>query len=128
MRVGEAMRHRLAELFMRRELNDPELQGADITVSEVRVSPDLKQATVFVAELGHDRVRPQVMRALIRAAGHLGGRLGRELDVKYAPRLRIVDDESFGEAARVEALIAREVAAIEHRPAEDDEPEAEAGR
>jgi len=121
MRVGEAVRHRLADVFLRRELHDPELQDVVVTVSEVRMSPDLKQATVFVAELGRDRMRPEVMKALIRACPHLTARLGREMDLKYGPRLRIVPDETFGEASRVETLIAKEVAALPRR--ENDEEE-----
>lgn len=123
MRVGEAVRHRLADIFMRRELHDPVLQDVTVTVtvSEVRISPDLKQATVFVAELGQDKMRPEVMKALIRASGHLTARLGREMDLKYGPRLRIVADETFGEASRVETLIAKEVAALP--PREDEEEE-----
>ena len=112
MRVGEAVRHRLADIFMRHELHDPDLTDATVTVSEVRISPDLKQATVFVAELGQDEMRPAVLKALIRASGYLTARLGREMDLKYGPRLRIVPDETFGEASRVETLIAREIAAL----------------
>ncbi|WP_051329232.1 30S ribosome-binding factor RbfA [Geminicoccus roseus] len=121
MRVGEAVRHRLADMFMRRELHDPDLQNVEVTVSEVRMSPDLKQATVFVAELGQDKLRPEVMKALIRASTYMTSRLGREMDLKYAPRLRIVPDETFGEASRVETLIAKEVAALPPRDAEETE-------
>nr|WP_235031262.1 30S ribosome-binding factor RbfA [Geminicoccus flavidas] len=120
MRVGEAVRHRLADVFMRHELHDPELQDAHVTVSEVRMSPDLKQATVFVAELGRDRIRPEVMKALIRACPHLTARLGREMDLKYGPRLRIVPDETFGEASKVETLLARELASLPPRDGEED--------
>ena len=119
MRVGEAVRHLLADIFMRHELHDPELHDVEVTISEVRVSPDLKQATVFVAELGKDRLRPEVMKALIRASGYLSARLGREMDLKYAPRLRIAADETFGEAARVETLLAKEIAAL--RPRDDQD-------
>lgn len=108
LRVGEAMRHVLAQAFVRHELHDPALVEASLTVSEVRVSPDLKHASVFVAELGRERLRPETLKALIRAGALLGGRLAREMHLKYAPRLRFLEDTSFAEADRLERLISEE--------------------
>lgn len=123
MRVGEAVRHRLADIFMRHELHDPDLTDVAVTIAEVRVSPDLKQATVFVAEFGQDQMRPAVLKALVRASGYLTARLGREMDLRYGPRLRIVADESFGEASRVETIIAHELAALRSAQDESGAPE-----
>ncbi len=104
LRVAEQMRHLLAEHLIRGELHDPRLAGASLTVSEVRVSRDLKSATVFTAALGREPT-PEVLAALQRAAAHLGGWLARQMHLKYAPRLQFVADESFARADRVERLI-----------------------
>ena len=105
LRVGEAMRHELADVLTRGELRDPVLAGARVTVSEVRVARDLRSATAFVTELGGE-LRPEVRDALARAAPYLGGRVGRSLRLKYAPRLRFEPDTAFAEAERVERLLA----------------------
>ncbi len=104
LRVAERMRHLLAEHLLRGELHDPRLAGASLTVSEVRVSPDLKNATVFTAALGREPT-PEALAALQRASAHLGGWLARQMHLKYAPRLRFVADESFARADRIERLI-----------------------
>ena len=105
LRVGEAMRHELAGVFMRGEVHDPVLGEADLTVSEVRVARDLRSAVAYVVELGGE-LRPEVQDALERAAPFLGGHLARALRLKYAPRLRFSPDTSFAEADRVERLLA----------------------
>lgn len=104
LRVAEQMRHLLAEHLLRGELHDPRLAGRSLTVAEVRVSRDLKAATVFIAELGR-ALAPEVLTALQHAAAHLGGRLAREMHLKYAPKLRFVPDETFAHAARIEQLL-----------------------
>jgi len=104
LRVAEQMRHLLAEHLLRGELHDPRLAGASLTVSEVRVSRDLKSATVFTAALGVEP-SPEVLAALQHAAAHLGGWLARQMHLKYAPRLRFVADESFAYADRIERLL-----------------------
>lgn len=105
LRVGEAMRHVLAEMIGRDGVHDPRLDGVSLTVSEVRISPDLRQATVYVAELGRE-LRPETREALDEAAPSLRGRVARELNLRYAPELRFVADESFAEAGRIGRLIA----------------------
>lgn len=104
LRVGEQMRHLLAEHLLRGELHDPRLAGRSITVSEVRVSPDLKAGMVYAAELG-SRLSEEAMAALQHAAPHLGGWLARQMHLKYAPRLRFVPDETFEHAARIGQLL-----------------------
>lgn len=104
LRVAERMRHLLAEHLLRGELRDPRLAGTSLTVSEVRVSRDLRNATVFTAALGREPT-PEVLAGLQHAAAHLGGWLAREMHLRSAPRLSFVADESFARADRIERLI-----------------------
>lgn len=103
LRAGELIRHALVEILREEEIADPDLAGVSVTVTEVRMSPDLRHAYAFVEPLGgHDAAR--VVAALNRHARFLRGRLGREIDMKFTPDLRFAHDESFTEAARMEAL------------------------
>lgn len=120
LRVAERMRHLLADLLLRGDLHDPRLAGRSLTVAEVRVSRDLKTATVFVTELGGE-LTAAVAAGLQQAAPRLGGWLARELHLKYAPRLRFVADETFAYAARIDRLLHEAHASERGRP---DEPDA----
>lgn len=103
LRAGELIRHALVEILREEEIADPDLAGVSVTVTEVRMSPDLRHAYAFVEPLGgQDAAR--VVAALNRHARFLRGRLGREIDMKFTPDLRFAHDESFTEAARMEAL------------------------
>jgi ribosome-binding factor A len=104
LRVGEELRHALAQLLARGELRDPELAGVPITVTEVRASPDLKNATAYVMPLGGGEEAP-IIKALKRAAPFLRGRLAREVTLKFAPALTFELDNSFAEAERIETLL-----------------------
>ncbi len=104
LRVAEQIRHILAEALTRGELHDPRLVDVNVTIGEVRVSPDLRQATVFAAELGK-RLSPSTLEALEDAAARLGGQVGRRMHLKYAPRLRFVEDTLFDDAAKMDRLI-----------------------
>src|SRR5271170_4142560 len=84
LRVGEEIRHALALIFARNELRDPVLAGQSLTVSEVRVSPDLLQATVFVTPLGGGD-RPEVVAGLNRAAPFLRGQVVKAVKLRRAP-------------------------------------------
>lgn len=106
LRVGEELRHALSRILSRGELRDPELAEANITVTEVRMSPDLKAATVFVVPFA-DGTPEAVVAALSRAAPYFRGQLGREVELRYTPQLRFEADRSFDEAARVDALLRR---------------------
>jgi ribosome-binding factor A len=119
LRVGEALRHALAELLMRGDLREPGLAGATLTVSEVRISPDLRHAVVFVSELGGE-LDPHRLEALRREAPLLRGEVARRLRLKYAPDLAFRADRSFAEAARMEALLAKERAAVQSDGEDDD--------
>jgi ribosome-binding factor A len=104
LRVGELIRHALAQMLERGEVRDPDLAGLVVTVTEVRPSPDLKNATVYVMPLGGIGGE-LVLSALKRAAPFLRGRIARELELRYAPELRFALDESFAEADRIETLL-----------------------
>ena len=127
LRAGELIRHALVEILREEELADPALAGVSVTVSEVRMSPDLKHATCFVEPLGagvtEDAHPDQVVQALNRVAGFLRGRLGRIIDMKFTPALRFLHDESFESAAYMDRLFANPKvrADIEANDADEDE-------
>lgn len=104
LRVGEMLRHALCSILERDELRDPELAGAPVTVTEVRASPDLRNATVFVVPLGGEG-GPEVVSALRRAAPFLRRRLGDSVDLRYVPALQFEADSSFDHAQRIEELL-----------------------
>ncbi|MCR9265978.1 MAG: 30S ribosome-binding factor RbfA [Alphaproteobacteria bacterium] len=106
LRAGELLRHALVDILAREEMRDPDLEGVLISVTEVRPSPDLRQAKVYVAPLGHgDQVK--VAAALNRASSFLRGRLGREIDMKFTPELHFHPDNSFDTASHVDELLRR---------------------
>lgn len=111
LRVGEQVRHVLSELLARGEVRDPDVADHSITVTEVRVSPDLRNATAFIIPLGNinaagpDVVTETIIAGLRRAAPFLRGRIGKELRLRYAPQLTFVRDDGFDRAARIDALL-----------------------
>ena len=105
LRVGENIRHALSAILRRDTLQDPALSGVPVTVSEVRVSPNLRNATIFVLPLGGDN-QLEVVEALQRVAPYLRGQLGGAVRLKYMPQLRFELDHSFDEASHVEELLA----------------------
>jgi ribosome-binding factor A len=119
LRVGEQLRHVLAELLLRGHWREPALADARFTVSEVRISPDLRHAVVFVTELGGE-LAPARLDALQRVAPQLRGEAARRLRLKYAPDLIFRPDRSFAEAAHIEALLARERSAVAQDREDDD--------
>ena len=106
LRVGEELRHALARILARDELRDPVLAKTTITVTEVRVSPDLKNATAFVVPLGGTEMA-SVTAALNHAAGFLRSQVGREMTLRHVPRLGFEADLSFDQAGRVSEILAR---------------------
>jgi ribosome-binding factor A len=103
LRAGELMRHSLVEILREEDFSDPALEGVSVTVTEVRMSPDLRHATVFVEPLGGGQA-DQVVQGLNRHAKFLRGRLGRSIDMKFTPDLKFLHDESFNEAQRMDRL------------------------
>lgn len=99
------MRHALVEILREEEINDPALAGVSVTVTEIRMSPDLRNATVFVEPLGGEHAS-EVVKGLNRHAKFLRGHLGRSIDMKFTPQLKFLHDETFDEAARMTRLFA----------------------
>jgi ribosome-binding factor A len=106
LRVGEELRHALARLLQRGELRDPALQDVAVTVTEVRMSPDLKSATAYVMPLA-GRQRAEVIAGLARSAGYLRGQLAREVPLRFSPTLSFALDTSFDHASRINELLHR---------------------
>ncbi|HLB06862.1 MAG TPA: 30S ribosome-binding factor RbfA [Alphaproteobacteria bacterium] len=106
LRVGEALRHALAERLARADLRDPTLRETSITVTEVRVSPDLRSATAYVTRLGGGAMEA-VIEALNRAAPYLKSELARRVPLKFTPELEFVADPSFDRAQHIAELIKR---------------------
>jgi len=104
LRVGELVRHALAELLTRGEVHDPVIEGHLITVPEVRMSPDLKLATVYVMPLG-GKDENEVIAALDRNKRYLRGEIAHRVNLKFAPEIRFRIDERFDEAERIEKLL-----------------------
>jgi len=106
LRVGEELRHLLADLLERGNMRDPDLRGASITVTAVDVSPDLRNATAFVMPLGgQDEAR--LMAAMRRAAPWFRARVGERAGLRHAPEIRFELDKTFDEADRIGALLRR---------------------
>jgi ribosome-binding factor A len=104
LRAGELVRHAIAEILSRGEVHDPVIEAHMITVPEVRMSPDLRQATIFVMPLGGRDEKP-VLAALERNKRYLRGEIARRVNLKFAPDIRFQLDERFGEAERIEKLL-----------------------
>jgi ribosome-binding factor A len=104
LRVGELIRHALAEMLSRGDIHDPTIESHLITVPEVRMSPDLKLATVYVMPLGGKDVAA-VVKALDANKRYLRGEIAHRVNLKFAPDLRFRADERFDEAERIEKLL-----------------------
>ncbi len=111
LRAGELIRHALVEVLREEEIHDPAMEGVSVTVTEVRMSPDLKHATCFVEPLGAGvESAPtaghveEIVKALNAHAKFLRGVLGRHIDMKFTPDLKFRHDESFDAAGRMDRL------------------------
>ncbi len=104
LRVAEQIRHVLAEVFARGGFRDPDLATAQVTVTEVRIGPDLKHAIAFVARLGRTDVEA-LMPALKRASPYLRGEVARSLRLKYAPDLSFQPDTALDYAMKIDRLL-----------------------
>ena len=122
LRVGEEVRHVLAGIFQRGDLHDPELEGMSITVSEVSVSPDLRNATVFVMPLGGVHA-DDVLSGLKRAAPYLRTMLSKQMTLRTVPRMRFIIDTAFESANKINEMFQDPVvrADIEKDEAEPEE-------
>lgn len=104
LRVGENIRHALSEIFSRGEIRDPSLDGVSITVTEVRCSPGLRNAIIFVMPLGGTHEK-DVVEGLNRNSKYIRGQLSRMVRMKYLPNLKFSSDSSFGEADHIDQLL-----------------------
>ncbi len=106
LRVGEAMRHALADLLARGMVRDPALDGRIVSVSEVRVSPDLRHATAFIMPVGGTAAdEGAVLGALNAHSRQIRQALARAVNTRYAAEIQFRVDDSFAEAARIDALL-----------------------
>lgn len=104
LRVAEMIRHRLAEMLVRGEIHDEVIASHVITISEVKISPDLKLATAYVMPLGGRDIAP-VLEALDRNRRFIRGELAHAVNLKFAPDIRFKEDETFEEVSRIDALL-----------------------
>lgn len=104
LRVGELVRHALAAMFARGDIEDDALHGAVITVPEVRMTPDLKLANAYIMPLGGDRAN-EIVAALNLHRKYIRGRIAPQVNLKYAPEVRFFVDDTFDEAGRIDALL-----------------------
>lgn len=102
-RVGEEIRHALARIIERGHFRDPDLAGVSVTVTAVRMSPDLRHATAGVLRFGGGDTAA-VVRALNRAAAYVRGQLAHEVRLRFAPELRFEEDTAFERAAELDRL------------------------
>lgn len=104
LKVGEQVRHVISELLMRQEVHDDVLTAHSVSVTEVRMSPDLRHATVYVKSLlGADE--DAVIKALRTNTAFFQREVAQRLKLKYAARLKFLPDESFDEAGRIDRLL-----------------------
>lgn len=115
LRVGEEIRHALSAILARGDIHDPELAEASVTVTEVRVSPDLKNATAYVMRLA-GRNAGNIMQALERAAPYLRSQVAKAVRLRFATRIGFKLDESFDQATRIDAILRRPAVAADLVP------------
>jgi len=104
LRVGELIRHELSDMFSRGDVHDPVIEAHMITVPEVRMSADLRLATIYIMPLG-GRDEQEVLDALERNRRYMRGEIARRVNLKFAPDIRFRIDERFDEAERIEKLL-----------------------
>jgi ribosome-binding factor A len=104
LRVAELIRHAVAQLLSRGEIVDPDLEGFVVTVPSVKMSPDLKLATIYVMPMG-GQGQDRIVAALDRHRKFVRGEIAHQVNLKYAPDIRFRIDESFEKAQRIDALL-----------------------
>jgi ribosome-binding factor A len=114
LRVGELVRQVLGDILQRGEVRHPDVAGVPITITEVRMSPDLKAAVAYVMPLGGKNTA-EVLAGLRLSAAFLRGRVGREVKLRFAPELRFEADPSFDTAGRIEALLDKRRGGVRER-------------
>jgi len=130
LRVGEEIRHVLSGIFGRGEFRDPDLATAQITVTEVRIGPDLKRATAYISRLGRSDAE-LLVPALERATPYLRGQVAKALRLRIAPDLTFTPDQALDYAMKIDELMHRPEIARDlesNQPEADDEPDDEPGQ
>ena len=107
LRVGELVRRTVSDVLMRGDVHDPDLAGVSVTVGEVRMSPDLRIATVYVLPLGGVNVQV-VIKALARSAHELRRAVNKAVKLKFSPELRFLPDETFDQMDRTRKMLGDE--------------------
>lgn len=125
LRVGETIRHALAEIMERGHFHDPVLIDARVTFSEVRISPDLQNATAFVMPLGGVD-EATILEALNKAAPYFRSQIARAVELRRAPTISFKRDESFDEASKIDRLLRSAPVARDLQRDEDDDSDGEA--
>jgi ribosome-binding factor A len=120
LRVGELIRHELAAMLTRGEVHDPVIETHMITVPEVRMSADLRLATIYIMPLG-GRHEKEVLDALERNKRYMRGEIARRVNLKFAPEIRFRIDERFDEAERIEKLLRTPVVQRDLADEKDDD-------
>lgn len=123
LRVGEMLRHALADVLRENDIRDPELEGVSVTITQVKPSPDMRYATVYCEPLGGENAKA-IVAALNRHKGFLRGEMGHRIAMKFTPDLRFVEDQSFAEAQKIETIlkspeVQRDLAAPDEQDEED---------
>jgi ribosome-binding factor A len=131
LRVGELLRHSLSAILMRGDIRDPALTGTSVTVTEVKVSPDLHNATVFVMPLGGVHA-DEILEGFARCAGFLRGQLSKTVELRYVPKLTFEIDRTFDAVDRMEKMfkdpkVAQDLGKASLSAPQDDEDPGEAG-
>jgi ribosome-binding factor A len=122
LRVGELVRHALAEMLTRGEVHDPVLEGHLVTIPEVRMTADLRLATIYFMPLG-GRDQDEVLAALERNKRYLRGEIAHRVNLKFAPDIRFLIDERFDKAERIEKLLRTPAVRRDLEARESDEEE-----
>ena len=104
LRIGELIRHRIAQLLVRGDIHDDVIASHSITIPEVRISHDMKLATIYVMPLGGDDMKP-VIDALERNKKYIRAQVAQTLNLRYAPDLRFREDQTYEEATRIDRLL-----------------------
>ncbi len=124
LRVGEMLRHALADVLRENDIRDPDLEGVSVTITQVKPSPDMRYATVYCEPLGGENASA-IVAALNRHKGFLRGEMGHRITTKFTPDLRFVEDHSFAEAQKIETIlkspeVQRDIAAPDEEEDSDD--------
>ena len=119
LRVGELLRHTLSEILRRGDIRDEDLAGVSVTITQVKLSPDMRHATVFCEPLG-GRNADKIIGALNRHRAYIRGEMGRMIDLRFTPDLRFIEDHSFAEAERIETILKSSRVARDLSGGEDD--------